>query len=124
MSPDECIAGLDADVADGTNGEDVVLQRPAAPTTPDVFSIIAPCRANVTYFPGITGVGQSTVIMSPTGLIAAGWPGPNARAIGDPLVPIANHDKMLVAGRQRDIDAVRPRYVSGVLVRLELDING
>lgn len=78
MSPDECIAGLDAAVAD--DGEDVVLQRPAAPTTPDVFSIIAPCRANVTYFPGITGIGQSTVIMSPTGLIAAGWPGPNAPA--------------------------------------------
>ena len=119
MSPDECIAGLDAAAQEA--GEDIVLQRPSAPTTPDVFSIVAPCRARV--IPA-KEVGQSTAIMSPTGLIAAGWPGPNPPPIGDPLVPISGHDKLLAVGRQRDIDAVRPTYVSGVLVRLELDFNG
>ncbi len=74
------------------------------------------------------GVKQdtSTVIISPTEIIAKGWPGPNSSATpatADRRVPKLG-DKALIAGKIRQIEVALPTYVDGELVRIELRVQG
>lgn len=100
-------------------GEDVQLQRPASPTTPATFAATADCRG---FVRSEAQVGIVRVILSPTDLIETGWPGATGAAVGDQLVP-KKTDKIFVQGRQRTLEAVRPTYMDGVLVRVELDAS-
>ena len=118
MSPAETIGSLDRALAQV--GEDVQIQRPASPTTPTVFSAVANCRAFVRSLPV---VGTATVIISPTGLMKAGWPGDDPAPGGDPIVPRIT-DKVFIQGSQRTIQKSRPVRVGDELVRVELEVTG
>lgn len=67
--------------------------------------------------------GDSSAVLSPTPIIAAGWPGTAPPAGTDGRVPIIG-DKLVVAGRVRNIQAAVPLYVGGELVRIELQLRG
>ncbi|GEP12823.1 hypothetical protein MMMDOFMJ_4407 [Methylobacterium gnaphalii] len=57
--------------------------------------------------------GDSTAILSPTSLGASGFPR-----------PIKTNDKLTVAGRKRNVQAVEPVSMNDVLVRVNLWLRG
>ncbi len=117
MTPGTVIGHLDRKISQV--GEDVQLQRPAGPVTPTIYAATANCRA---FVRSETQVGIIKVILSPTDLIREGWPGATGQDVGDPLVP-KKTDKIFAQGRQRTMEAIRPTYMDGVLVRVELDAS-
>lgn len=125
--PAEAIAHLDAALA--RSGEDIVLQRltlgPGGAQIP--FSV--DCRALVRgYEPHelVNGITEqdAKVILSPTEIERAQWPGPAVGDVaGDRRVP-RNGDRMIIAGRARRVEAAAPLYMAGVLVRIEARVQG
>lgn len=98
------------------------------------------CRAAVRNYGAdelIGGITQdmSEVILSPTEIIRAGWPGPdvekrNASGVvttafsdQDQRVPRKN-DKCVIQGKPRNIEAAKPKYIDGGLVRITLTVAG
>lgn len=68
---------------------------------------------------------DSVVILSPTDLASAQWPGgelPSA-TVADPTLPRRN-DKAIIDGRIRNVELVKPFVVGNVLVRIELRVLG
>lgn len=120
MTPAQHIADLDVALAE--DGEDIILRRITAGVNTDVT-----CRA---FVRGVSpeqlaaGVNQdnSNVIISPTEIIGAGWPGTTLIA-GDARVPTSN-DWLVIAGRLRKIGFVAPIYVAGELVRMDIRVTG
>lgn len=111
-------------------GEDVELQRltlgPGGVQIP--FSVT--CRATVrSYEPRelVGGIiqGDTRLVLSPTEIERAQWPGPGAvpASPGDRRVP-RKGDRVVIQGRARTVEAATPVYVAGVLVRLELQVRG
>lgn len=128
MTPEAAIASLDRMIEQ--NGEEVCLQRITGTVNQATFS--ATVRAFVRgYQPqelvGSIVQGDSKVILSPTGIAAAQWPGPQIVRIPpvttDVRVPTTN-DKCVIAGRTRNIQAATPFYLGGQLVRTELNVKG
>lgn len=66
--------------------------------------------------------GDSFVILSPSEIIAANWPG-TVTAPGDKRVP-KRGDQLIVQGIARTVQAGTPFYIAGALVRLELQVRG
>lgn len=98
------------------------------------------CRAKVRNYDAkelIGGLTQdmSEVILSPTEIIAAGWPGPdveirNASGVvttamteQDRRVPRKN-DKAKINGKVRNVETSKPTYVDDGLVRIVLVVAG
>lgn len=128
MTPQSAISSLDRMIAD--NGQDVVLQRITGAVNQATFS--AKVRAFVRgYQPhelvGSIIQGDSLVIISPTGISAAQWPGPQViktpPSTTDSKVPVTG-DKCVIAGKTRNIQGANPFYLDGELVRLELQVRG
>jgi hypothetical protein len=72
--------------------------------------------------------GDSLVIMSPTQIVAAQWPGgqvvTSPPSMLDPRVP-RQGDKAIIAGKMRTVQAAAPIYFpSGALIRIELRVKG
>ncbi|ARM12129.1 MULTISPECIES: hypothetical protein [Rhizobium] len=123
LSPEQIIADLDAALLD--SGEDVILRRKTNSSNVDVN-----CRARVRGVNAQKVVGTITqndlsVVMSPTEILAAGWPGgdPPAPGAPDPRLPRAN-DFMVVKGRERQVKLSDPIYVGGQWVRCNLVVSG
>jgi|SRR5579885_1059441 len=113
------IAALDEALA--AVGEDIVLRRVVG-EDPSTTNIDVTCRAVVRTFEPeelVGGIAQtmSKVIISPSEISAAGWPGVT------PNIP-QRLDQVVIAGRVKDIEAVDPIYVRGVVVRIELQVLG
>lgn len=113
------------------NGQDVVLRRTVGSASQ--VNIDVTCRAMVRDYAPQELVGQiiqgdSHVIISPTQITAAQWPGGQPIASPpvqtDPRVPRPNQDKVIVAGRLRNVQAATPIYVVGELVRIEMQVRG
>jgi hypothetical protein len=66
--------------------------------------------------------GDSFVILSPSEIIAANWPG-TVTAPGDKRVP-KHGDQLIVQGIARTVQTGTPFYIAGALVRLELQVRG
>lgn len=124
-TPEGAIARLDASLA--RRGESIQLQRAVGIVAglPSYASVT--CRALVrNYKPeelaqGILH-GESLVILSPTEIISAAWT--SGRATGeDARVPMPNN-RVVIAGRPRIVKAAVPFYMAGVLVRIELQVQG
>lgn len=112
------IAALDNALARA--GSDITLRRVTG-TAPSLTNTDVTVRATVrSYQPQelVGGIAQidSHVIISPTQIVAANWP-------GDGSLP-RKLDKMVIAGRVRNIEVVDPIYVGGELVRLEMRVLG
>lgn len=123
LSPEQIIADLDAALRD--SGEDVILRRKSNAGNADVD-----CRARVRGVNAQRVVGTITqndlsVVISPTEILAAGWPGGSPPAPGavDPRLPRAN-DFMVVKGKERQVKFSDPIYVGGKWVRCNLIVAG
>lgn len=121
-------AALDEALAEA--GEDVVLRRVVGVNVQNNIDVT--CRAFVRQYtpqPLVDTIiqGDSLVIMSATQILAAQWPGglpvSGPAPSPDPRVPRKN-DKILVAGRIRNVEAVAPTYLSNQLVRLDIQVRG
>jgi hypothetical protein len=123
----DAIADLDEDLA--RVGEDIVLRRVYG-MYPRVANVDLPMRASVRDMGEkelVSGIAEtdSQVIMSPTPISDAGWPGgelPSATVV-DPTLP-RRGDKIITDGRVRNVEFVNPISVNATLVRIELRISG
>ena len=123
---EQAIADLDAALA--SDGEWVELQRQTG--TPQIpFKVT--CRAFVRGYTAqelVGGISQtdSKLILSPTEITRAGWPGPNSSATStnqDRRVP-RKGDAVVIAGRKRAVEAAGGIYLGGELVRIEMRVLG
>jgi hypothetical protein len=121
IDPAELVAELNAGLL--AAGQAVRLQRQGTPAFYVDTRISLRGYSPTEIIPGsdITQQDQQFVL-SPTDLIAAGWPGPGGSSprAGDPLVP-RNGDRIVLTGTGRalSIQAAAPIYVAGVLVRID-----
>jgi hypothetical protein len=124
---DQHIAELDAALT--SDGEDIVLRRVVG-TSNQTF-IDVPCRAFVRGYevkdliPGISQ-RQRKVILSPTQINRAQWPGGQPQgSSGDPRVPSKGRgDKCRVAGEWTTVETATGTMVDGELVRIEMRVLG
>lgn len=128
MSPEECIRALDYALA--VAGQDILLRRVIGQGT-NVQNIDVPLKALVRSYQPVELIGgiaqtDSKVIMSPTEIARAQWPGGEVQSgtVADPTLPRRN-DKLIVDGRVRNVEVVNPIVMpGGVRVRIELRISG
>ncbi|XUM25118.1 hypothetical protein ACRAVF_33835 (plasmid) [Bradyrhizobium oligotrophicum S58] len=130
MTPQFCIAALDRALAGA--GEDVIVRRTTG-TAPSTTSVDVTCRAKVTASaaqPGTGGVVITTydVIISPTQIRAAGWPGGSTPALPpsqfDQAIPRALTDKIVLRGKAMAIVFVDPILVGNEWVRANIRAQG
>ena len=122
------VAELDKSLA--VDGEDFILRRVIGATHQTNIDVL--CRGFVRRYRAqeLTTViiqGDSNIIMSPTQIIAAQWPGGTpvtaSDAALDHRVPRKN-DKVVLQGKVRNIETAEPIYIANELVRLELQVRG
>lgn len=108
------IAALDRKLAQV--GEPVLLRRPLG-TSPQTFRDVTVKGLARGYAPNelVGGIiqGDSQVIVSPSEMIADGWPWP----------PKIN-DKVVYAGRMRNVQAVQVVSIGVDPVRIEMQVRG
>lgn len=129
MTPDAVIAALDRQLA--RHGEDIVISRVVKRGGVNV-TVSLTCRAFVQAVSADEIAGKITVddlkvIISPTQIIAAGWPGADENIVAgnavDQRIPKSS-DKVLVQGRPREIKAPKPKLLDGVWVRSDMVVAG
>lgn len=126
-TPEAMIARLDASLA--RRGEDVVLRRNTMGPGGLQIPYDATVRGHVRGYDAqeLTSTiiqGDTKIIISPTGIEAAGWPGPSVgTVVGDRRVPRKN-DVVVVQGAPRQVMSAAPKYVAGTLVRIEIQVRG
>ncbi|MFD1623890.1 hypothetical protein [Azospirillum griseum] len=119
------IAALDRALA--VAGEPVLLRRfyGVNPRT----SVDVECMAFVRGYKPQELIGSITqtdifVILSPTEIERAKWPGGSGLSgTPDPRVP-RKGDSLVVRGTMRNVEAVGPVYARGELVRIEMNVKG
>jgi hypothetical protein len=127
----DLISDLDEDLAEA--GEDVILRRVVG-TGSQVTNIEVTCRARVDVatteqvLAGITATDLN-VIISPTQINNAQWPGGQVQALPpfnvDQRVPRINGpDKMIVRGVLRTVAYSDPKFIGNELVRINLRVTG
>lgn len=129
MTPDAAIAALDRQLA--RHGEDIVISRVVKRGGVNV-TVSVTCRAFVRAVSADEIAGKITVddmkvIISPTQIIAAGWPGADENIVAgnavDQRIPKSS-DKVLVQGRPREIKAPKPKLLNGEWVRSDMVVAG
>lgn len=123
---EQALANLNAALA--SDGENVEIRRLVGT---QLIPINVDCRAFVRGYRAdelTSGIIQTDrkVILSPSEIIATGWPGPNSSATPtdrDRRVPIKG-DKAVIAGRVCNIEASTGIYIDNQLVRIELQARG
>ncbi|MCK1322148.1 hypothetical protein IVA94_14855 [Bradyrhizobium sp. 156] len=126
------IAALDQALAQA--GEDIILRRTVG-TAPNQVNIDVRCRARVTALSteqiqaGIPST-ELNIIMSPSEISAAQWPGGQVPALPpfdvDQRIPRAGvTDKVLMRGQApKAITFADPQIIAGELVRINLRVAG
>lgn len=126
MTPQQLIADLDTTLADV--GEVITIQRLVG--TQEIITGVD-CLAFVRgYSPdelvGTIMQNDKRIILSPSEIIAAGWPGPNSSATPterDRRVPIKG-DRVVIKGKKFNVEAAGGIYVRDELVRIEMQVRG
>ena len=125
-------SNLLADLDDGLAeyGQNVTLRRTAAQAADNAnHDVVVRARVDTIDIVQLaSGVFEQTVhvIISPTQIIAAGWPGDGSEpsaTIEDPTQPM-NGDVLLINGRSFVVGMVDPKVVGDVLVRIEMRAVG
>lgn len=111
MSPDQAIAALDRQLQ--AHGETVRVRHLGR--LYEMRAFVRPVPSDPTDIGGGITQNERTVVLSPTGLRAAGWP-----AGADP----EELDAVIVGGRIRVVDASAPIMMADVVVRYDLTIRG
>lgn len=128
---DQFLADLNSEL--DSDGEDIILRRITGTGSNPVFFDVE-VRAFVRAFAPNELVGtlsqtDSKVILSPSQIEAAGWPGPGVISspppahAADPVLPKTG-DKAIIQGRIRNITFVKPTVMNGKLIRIELTVAG
>lgn len=129
MTPTSAVAMLDRQLA--AHGEDIRLQWLTAGPSGAQIPVEVKCRAFVRgYSPeqligGITQ-DQSQVTISPTEIIAQGWPGPalsNAAPEQDRRIP-RKDARVFIKDKPRNVEAAQGIYLGGELVRIDMRVKG
>lgn len=118
MTPVELIAQLDAALREA--GTPARLIRPLTGSAVFALDCLITMRGyNPTEIVPGSDISQQDqqFVLSPTALLAAGWPGLPVRA-NNPLVP-RNGDRIVANGASSTIQAASGVYVGGVLVRID-----
>jgi hypothetical protein len=124
----------DLDYALLQDGEDIELRRVITAGMTQI-NIRVECRAFVRSFGADELVGgitqdQSRVVISPSEIIAEGWPGPWTPTPNEPVQPDTDrrvprkNDKCVIKGKVRNIEVAMPIYVDDELVRINLRVLG
>lgn len=123
LSPEQIIADLDSALAD--SGEDATLRRKSNAGNADVACRVRVRGVNAQRVVGTITQNDLSVVISPTEILAAGWPGVDPPAPGaiDPRLPRAN-DFMVVKGKERQVRFSDPIYAAGQWVRCNLIVAG
>jgi hypothetical protein len=114
MTPAQIVASLDQQLL--AHGEKVIVRRYMASSgTPRPKTDIEDVQAFVRAIKAeelVSGIDMtaSTVALSPTGLSA--------------LLPLKKGDKVVIQGRERNIELPKPIFVQDVLVRINLLVAG
>lgn len=127
---DREVADLDTTLA--TDGEWIEIRRLFGT---QLIPLSVRCRASVRTVTAeelVAGITQesSNVIMSPSEIIAAGWPGPWTPSAAEPVNPGTDRrvprkgDKAVIKNRVRNIEVTKPIYIDNELVRIELRVLG
>lgn len=128
---DREIADLNMSLAE--DGEWIEIRRlygtQLIPVSVTCRAFVRTITADEELVAGITQ-GSSNVILSPSEIIAAGWPGPWTPSVAEPVNPGTDRrvprkgDKAVIKGRVRNIEVPKPIYVDDELVRIELRVLG
>jgi hypothetical protein len=127
---DNEIRELDASLA--ADGLWIELQRLIGT---QLIPIRCTCRAFVRGYAAsevtsIIAFTDSKVIISPTQIIRAGWPGPNNSATSTkqdrrvPGPPNNTTDRFVINGKPRTIASSLPIYLDGELIRIDMRVAG
>lgn len=114
------------------DGEDVEIRRLYGT---QLIPVKVTCRAFVRPLTSEelqAGIDQKTsnVILSPSEITAAGWPGPWTSSPAEPVQPATDrrlprkNDKCVIQGAVRNIELAKPILVDNELVRIELRVLG
>jgi hypothetical protein len=126
MTPAQAIAALRRQLA--RHGQDIVLQRWSTGTGASLQEAVT-ARALVRPIGEaaelVGSVAQQDVLitLSPVEIIAAGWRGTTSAGAGDARIPIKGN-KVIIAGRSRNIETVHPIYVANMLARINITARG
>jgi hypothetical protein len=108
------VAALNRQLA--SKGEPVVLRRPLT-TNPVTYQDVTVQAFVRGYKPqeliGGINQGDSIIILSPTQMVAAGWP-----------IPPKASDKAVYQGRTRNVQTCSPITIGSTAVRYELQVRG
>jgi hypothetical protein len=123
---EQAIADLDAALA--SDGEWIELWRE---TGQQRVPFKVRCRAFVRGYAAqelVGGIAQTDlkIVMSPTEIVRAGWPGPNSSAMStnqDRRVP-RKGDAVIISGRKRAVETAGGIYVAAELVKIEMRVLG
>jgi hypothetical protein len=132
MSGSAMIAALDNALAQ--NGEDIILRRVVG-IAPNQINVDVTCRARIdaaTVQQVAAGIPATdfNIIMSPTQINNAQWPGGTVPALPpfnlDQKIPRAGvTDKVLMRGQPpRAVALVDPKFGGGEVVRIEMRVSG
>lgn len=124
-APNDYITSLDR--ANLAAGEDIVLKRLEPGSNPPAYRSVT-CRATVRGMRpeeviGTIKLTDVRVIISPTEIDRASWPGLSTGKQADKPVPMIN-DKVIVKGREMQVSFVDLIYVAGAWVRANLIASG
>lgn len=121
------IADLDDDLYE--DGQDAILRRIYG-TAPNTINVDVTVRAFVRAFRPdelIGGIAQSdsNVIISPTQIAQHRWPGGELATPQNPTPSLPRpNDKIIISGRTRSVTFVKPIYIDGDLVRINMTVSG
>ncbi|WP_096704169.1 hypothetical protein [Magnetospirillum sp. 15-1] len=120
------VAALDRAIA--RVGQPITITRTTG-SLPNQVMLSLECRAIVRAYKteqliGTITQGDSNVILSPTDIMRAQWPGGQMpTTTTDTRIPKTT-DKVVFLGRTCSIIAVKPLYIRGELARIDLQVRG
>lgn len=125
MTPEQAIAQLDRALA--LNGQPAILRRLTGTSNQvpvDAAVTVFSRRADPTALVGAQVQVTNDVVISPSDLDRARWPGPApANYVGDWAVP-RKGDLLIGPDGQRQVMAAAPKRMAGILVRIDLLVQG
>lgn len=120
------VAALDRAIA--RVGQPITVTRTTG-TIPNQVTLSLDCKAIVRTYRteqliGTVTQGDSNVILSPTDIMRAQWPGGQSPTVTtDTRIPKTT-DKIAFLGRTCAIIAVKPLYIRGELARIDMQVRG
>lgn len=129
MTPEQVIRALDAQLS--AHGEDIILRRMVKRDGAVVAAEVA-CRALARSLSGDAIVGaqnQETmrVVISPTQVLAASWPGEDENEVSGTSIPAflpRPTDVVIVRGRKMQVKVPGAVYLANTWVRSSMTVAG